>query len=343
MGKGKKLLVALLLIASTAVAGLELYKTVVMYVSEYPSSDINGYVAWGAGGSTDIVGRTLSVYAAEELGTNIIIQNKTGASGAIATEFVKKQPADGYSLLFNSENPPLYKVMNLSQVDYTDFTPIILISQQTPVIVVAPDSPYQSISDLIEDAAARPGKIRLGTTGAGALPANVAAMLEATSGVSFNQVPFGGDSDALTAVMGGHAEVSVINYSVAVDYAKENKVRILTVFANERLESEPDIECISEVYPEYHDYFPWGAFVGVYVDNACPDRVKETLTEAFRAAWERPEFQQYMEENYLIPMGYTGEEAEDYIEKWQQVTAWILYDAGQTDISPAEFGIERHS
>lgn len=335
----KKKLLALLMIVSIAVVGLAGCGG----NKEYPSNDINGYVAWGAGGATDIVARTLSIYAAEELGVDIVIQNKTGASGAIATEFVKKQKADGYTLLFNAENPTLYKVMDISQVDYNDFTPVILISQQTPVIVVAPDSPYQSISDLVEAAKANPGTIKLGTTGAGALPANVAAMLESTSGITFNQVPFGGDADALTAVMGKHADVSVINYSVAVDYAKEGTVRILTVLNNERLANEPDVECISEVYPEYHDYFPWGAFVGVFVNNECSDDVKEKLTTAFSAAWNKDEFQTYLKDNDIIPLGHTGEDAVAYINKWQQVTTWLLQDAGQAVVSPEEFGIERLS
>ena len=231
--------------------------------------------------------------------------------------------------------------MNISNVDYDDFYPVILISQQTPVLVVKSDSDLNSIKDVIDAAQAKPGTVKLATTGIGGLPANVAAMLEGTSHVTFNQIPFDGDSAALTAIMGGHADVSVINYSVAMDYAAEGSVKIICVLANERLASAPDVETISEVYPEYAKYFPWGAFVGVYIRDDCPDRVKETLTAAFRKAWENPEFQEYLETNHILPLGYSGEEARAYIGKWQQVTTWLLDDAGVTEYSPAKYGILR--
>ena len=142
-----------------------------------------------------MVSRALSVYGARELGTSIIIQNKTGASGSVATEFVKRQPADGYSLLFNSENPPLYKVMGLSGIDYDDYYPVILAGQQTAVLVTAADAAYTTVEALFAEALENPDRIRLATTGAGGLTSNVAAMMEAVSGVSFNQVPFDGDAD----------------------------------------------------------------------------------------------------------------------------------------------------
>ncbi|MGN0203616.1 MAG: tripartite tricarboxylate transporter substrate binding protein [Coprococcus sp.] len=341
MKKTSKIIVCLLLIVSTIVAMLEVYKTIRYYTAEYPDNNINGYVAWGAGGSTDTLSRTLSIYAAKELGTNIIIQNKTGASGSVATEYVKRQDSNGYSILFNSENPPLYKVMGLSNVDYDDFYPVILIGQQVAVLVVSADSSYDSLEDLFEDARANPGKINFATTGAGGLPSNVAAMMESTSGVSFKQVPYDGDTSALTALLGGYADLSVINYSVAADYVMNGSVKILTVFANERLESLPYVAAISEIYPEYSSYFPWGAFVGVYVDIDCSDNVKETLTNAFRTGWENEEYQQFLSDNYIMPLGLSGDDANAYIKKFQQITTWLLYDSGQTDYCPDEFGIPR--
>ena len=337
----KKMITTILLIVSTAVAGIELYGVLHLYTKAYPASNINGYVAWGAGGPTDVVSRTLSIYAAEELGTNIIIQNKTGASGSVATEFVKRQPSNGYSILFNSENPPLYIVMGLSNIDYDDYYPVIVAGQQMAVMVVAADSKYSTIEELFADAMANPGSIELATTGAGGLTSNVAAMMSATSGVSFNQVPFDGDSAVITALLGGHADVTVINYSSAVDYVMDGSIKILTVFSDERLDSEPDAPAICESYPEYGKYFPWGTFVGVFVDDECSAEVKETLSGAFRRGWESAEYQKFLEENYITPLGLTGEDARAYIKKWQRVTTWILYDSGQAPYSPANFGLER--
>ncbi len=341
MNKFTKVIIILIFIVSTVVAGNEVYRTIRSITADYPDNNINGYVAWGAGGPTDTVSRALAVYAAEELGTNIIIQNKTGATGSVATEFVKRQNADGYSILFNSENPPLYKVMGISQVDYDDFYPVIIAGQQTAVFVASPDSKYETVEDLFNDALARPGKINLATTGAGGLTSNVAAMLLANSGVQFNHVPYDGDSAVLTAIMGGHADFTIVNYSSAVDYVAAGQVKILTVYSNERLESQPDAPAICEFYPQYESIFPWGTFVGVFVDKDCSDNVKETLSAAFRKGWESEGFQKYLSENYITPLGIYGDEASDYIKKWQQTTCWTLYDAGQTLYSPEDCGIPR--
>ena len=342
MKRFQKTIIAVLLIVSTIIAVSEAYSAIRSVVAEYPDNNINGYVAWGAGGSTDTLSRTLSIYAADVLGTSIIIQNKTGATGSVATEYVKRQTSNGYSILFNSENPPLYKVSGLSNVDYDDFYPVILIGQQTAVLVTAVDSPYNSLEELFDAARANPGKLNYAITGAGGLPSNVGAMMKATSDVVFNEVPYDGDASALTALMGGYSDFTVINYSVAVNYIADGKVKLLTVFANDRLSNQPDVPTISEIYPEYAAYFPWGAFVGVFVNRDCSDNVKEILSNAFRQGWETEGFQTFLTENYIQPLGISGDEADAYIKKFQQVTTWMLYDAGKSEYSPEEFDIPRY-
>lgn len=341
MKKRNKIIVAILLIASILVAANELYTYIRGLTADYPDNDVNGYIAWAAGGATDTTSRAIAVQAQKFLGTNIVMQNKTGATGAVATEFVAHQTADGYSILFNAENPTLYHVMDISTVDYDDFYPVLLFGSQVACVIVPPNSKYNSISDVIEDAAANPGKINLGISGVGGLPYNVACMLSSTSNVEFNQVPFDGDSSIISALLGGHVDLSIVNYSTCADLYKTGDVKILTVLDNDRLDAIPEIETISEVYPEYEKYFPWGAFTGVWVRNDVSDEVKETLTEAFRQGYETEDFQNYLAENYIIPLGTSGDEAMTYVRRWQSVTTWLLYDAGATNISPAEYDIPR--
>ena len=297
MSKRNKIIVAVLLVISILVAGNEIYQFVRGLTAEYPDNDLNGYIAWGAGGATDTTSRGITVQAQKFLGANIVMQNKTGATGAIATEFVSRLPADGYSLLYNAENPTLYHVMDISNIDYEEFYPVLLFGSQVAVVIVPPDSKYQSIKDVIDEAAANPGKLNLGISGVGGLPYNVSCMMESTSGVDFNQVPFDGDASIISALLGGHVDLSVVNYSTAADLYKSGDLRILTVLDNQRLEAIPEIETISEIYPEYEKYFPWGAFTGVYCRKDVPDDRKELLTDAFRKAYETDEFQSYLEDN----------------------------------------------
>ena len=228
---------------SILVAGNEIYQFIRGLTADYPDNDINGYIAWAAGGATDTTSRGISMQAQKFLGTNIVMQNKTGATGAIATEFVSRLPADGYSLLYNAENPTLYHVMDISNVDYEEFYPVLLFGSQVPVVIVPPNSKYQSIKEVIEDAAANPGKISLGISGVGGLPYNVSCMLQSTSNVQFNQVPFDGDSSIISALLGGHVDLSVVNYSTAADLYKTGDLRILTVLNNDRKLIALDVTC----------------------------------------------------------------------------------------------------
>ncbi len=136
--------------------------------------------------------------AQEHLGKTIILQNRTGATGAIATTFVANQPADGYSILFGAENPNLYKVTGLSQIDYDQFEPVFLMMANVGVVIVSKDSPYTSYRELIEAAAS--GKtITMGSTGPGGLPYVATTMIEKIHDVKFNKMQFDGEGPCITA------------------------------------------------------------------------------------------------------------------------------------------------
>lgn len=307
----------------------------------YPSKNIYGYIAWGAGGATDNASRFITPLAENYLNSNIILQNKTGATGAIATQFVENQKPDGYSILYHAENPALYKVMDISSIDYDMFKPIILIGQEIAVMISNPNSNYKNIEDVIEYGKQNPSEIKLGTTGVGGLPFNVASMINTTSGVVFNQVPFDGDASLLASLLGNHIDVAIVNLSSAIELFNAGEIHIIASIDNSYINKLPDVKPITEVYSEYDKYFPWGAFYGVFVHKDTPDDVTNILTEAFINAFNEPVFSQYLDNSNILPMGLTGDLAKEYIDKWQQVSSWLLHDAGETKISPEVFGIER--
>ena len=125
----KKLLLTVLFTALMAQAAF----------AAYPEKNLQGYIMWGAGGAMDNVARAITPMAGKELGKTVIMQNKTGATGAIATTFVNNLPADGYTLLFGAENPNLYKVTGLAKIDYADFDPVLLMMANVGVVVVPKD------------------------------------------------------------------------------------------------------------------------------------------------------------------------------------------------------------
>ena len=177
--------------------------------AKYPTQNINGIVQWGAGGGTDSLMRPLAALAEQELGSSIVIQNMTGATGSVATQYVYDAAADGYNLLMGAENPALYDVLEISELTYEDFDCVYLIGDEVVGIIVGKDSKYESFTDIIEDALANPGTIKLSTTGTGGLPWEVGAFITDVTGATFNQIPYDSDASAKTAVMSGECDFTV--------------------------------------------------------------------------------------------------------------------------------------
>ncbi len=229
----------------------------------YPEKNIQGLIMWGAGGGTDNFARAITPLAEQKLGQTIILQNKTGASGAVATTLTVNSPADGYTLLYGAENPANYRVLGLSPLSFHDLQPIVIAVEGAVVICVNPDTPYNTMEELVE-AAKGDKKIRMATSGVGGLPYVAGAMMKNIHGTDFNYIQFDGDGPGATAVMGGHADVMPLALSTSVEYMRAGRLRGLAVLTTKRVPQLPDVPAITEIYPEYAQYLPWGPFTTVY-------------------------------------------------------------------------------
>ncbi|WP_424475124.1 Bug family tripartite tricarboxylate transporter substrate binding protein [Oceanobacillus kimchii] len=310
--------------------------------SNYPNKDVNGIIQWGEGGATDNISRTLAPLAEEELGGSIVMQNRAGASGAIGAQYVYDQPSDGYTLLFGAENPNLYQTLGISERDYlNDFVPITIIGQSYAGIVVKADSEYETLEDLVEASKNNPGELVMGTSGEGGLPHVAASMLKSELGTDFNMVPYDGDGPLATALLGEEIDTTVLAVSAAQEYVESGDFRMLAIINNEPLESFPDTPLITDVYPEFDKYLPWGPFQGVFAHKDTPEDVVEKLVTSFEAAQENEEFQNTLSNLGVNPLNINGDEAIEYLEQNRSTSTWMLYDAGETDTSPEEFDIPR--
>ncbi|MDR1709620.1 MAG: tripartite tricarboxylate transporter substrate binding protein [Candidatus Accumulibacter sp.] len=307
----------------------------------FPERDLTGTIMWGAGGAMDVVSRAIQPHAEAALGKKIVMVNKPGGTGAIATNFVNNAPNDGYNLLFGAENPQLHKVLGLAEFDYDKFFPVNILARSVGVIVVKADAPWKSITDLVNDAAKRPGKIKMGMTGPGGLPHTVASMLRAVTKFDVISVPFDGEGPAVTAVMGGHADFSPVGVGAAAEGIKAGRIRALTVVNIEPFDSLPGVPPIVKEYPDFAKFLPWGPFYGVFVRKDTPDDVKAKLVEAFKKAADEAQFKQLMTDRGNLMMNISGAEAEAFLVKWQSVTSWLLQDVGAAKISPDKFGIAK--
>jgi len=310
-------------------------------LAEYPEKDIQGIIQWGAGGSTDTVMRAVTPHAEEVLGGKVVMQNMTGGVGAIATKYVGAQDADGYTLLMGAENPQLYKVMGLGDSDYSDFTPINIIARGVPLIVANNDAPFNSFKEMVEYVQAHPKEVKFGSTGPGGLPSVVTAMLTSEVELPVTFVPYDGDGPALTALQGGAIDVMPAVLGAAIEGVKAGRMKVIAlvdVAANPAL---PDVAPITVDYPGYEKYLPWGPFFGIFVKNGTPDDVVQKLSAAYGEGVKNAEFVSLIEGRGFTVLNLSGDEARSFLNKWQSVTSWLVFDAGIAKASPEEFGIPR--
>ena len=307
-------------------------------LAAYPDKNIQGIIMWGAGGGMDGVARSLTPLAEPHLGKTVIMQNKVGATGAIATTLVANAPADGYNLLYAAENPAIYRILGISPLSFHDLEPIIIPIEGTVVICVNPDTPYKTMEDLVK-ATETNKRIKMATSGTGGLPYVAGAMMKTIHGSEFNYIQFDGDGPGATAVMGGHADAMPLALSTSVEYIRGGRLRGLAVLRTERVPQLPDVPAITEIYPEYEKFLPWGPFYGVFVKKGTPADVVAKLTEAFSKAAGEERFKEYADNSGGRLINLTGDAAKEYLAKFESTASWLIYNAGGAKKSPAEFGI----
>ncbi|MEA3251795.1 MAG: tripartite tricarboxylate transporter substrate binding protein [Pseudomonadota bacterium] len=309
--------------------------------AEYPERNIQGIIQWGAGGATDTVARSLTPYVEDALGTDIILNNRPGGTGVIGMNAVMQQPANGYTVLYGAENPQLYPIMGLADFDYSAMTPINVIGQGLVVIAAPADSQFDNLKELLDYANKNPGKLRMGGTGAGGLPSTILAMVNSVSSLDVRNVTFGGDGPGITALLGSHIDFMPLSLAAAQDQIAAGRLKGLAVFTKEKIEELPNTPPITQALPEIESYLPWGPFWAVAVNKDTPEDIVATLSEAYQKGVANENFQKFLSENGAKSLNLQGEKAEEFLNRWQSVTAWALQKADAAKISPEDVGIPK--
>lgn len=308
--------------------------------TNFPTATLNGTIVWAAGGACDNTSRAISPLAAKELGQNIIMTNREGASNAIAVKYVYDQAADGYNILFGAESIQMGKVLGTTELDYDNFIPINIFCQGVGVVLVRPGT-YETITDLVQAMLDKPGEIRSAITGPSGTSIIVDAMFTDLLETKPNEITFDGEGPAVTALLGGHVDFTAVTMSAASEMIKSGDLVPLALIHNEPLAGFEDIPLVTSAYPEFEKFLPWGPFFGAWVKESTPDDVVEVLRDAFAKAVETDEFQDFLKNAGNLYLGITGDEADSFTSNFKSVSSWLLYDIGTAEISPEEFGIPR--
>jgi len=216
--------------------------------AEFPDKPIRIVIPFAAGGPTDVAGRIMAEDMSKTLGQPVVVENRPGGNGVIATRFVAKAPADGYTLLFTSlnhtVNPHLLKAPGYDPAK--DFAPISLVSSSPSILIVGTVQPYKSMQELVAAGKAKDSRITFGSAGHGGSAHLAGELLKKQSGAQFLHVPFKGNGPAATDLMGGQITFMFYPTSGIKSVLDSGKVRPLAITSAQRSPAYPNIPTMKE-------------------------------------------------------------------------------------------------
>ena len=262
--------------------------------STYPNKPINLIVPYGAGGSADSRSRQIAQKMSVILKQPIVVDNKPGAGGNIGTEFVARSVPDGYTIGMGNFAPmAINKTLfgNLRYDPETDLSPIILIEKGPLVLVVNPNSPYQTIGDIVAAAKAKPGVLTFSSGGIGGSHQLSAELFELNAGISMIHVPYKSGSAALTDLMGGNVDLMFDQMYSAVPSIKAGKLRPIAITSKKRSPLLPNVPSFAELgYPKV-EVLNWQ---GLIAPRGTPKAIIDQLNTAANQVLRDPTLRELM-------------------------------------------------
>lgn len=229
----------------------------------YPAKPVRIVVGFTAGGSTDVIARLVAQRLSGNMGQSIIVDNRPGATGAIADELVAKAPADGYTLLINSGSSAITAVLRKLPYDFKrDLTPVSLVATVPFVIIVHPSLPVRNVKELIEFARARPGKLSCGVSGTAGAHHLASELFNQMAKVSIVPVPFKGGADNVIATASGQIELSYATLTAALPLLQAERLRPLAVTSIKRSSLLPSVPSLDEAGLTGYDRPNWNGMLG---------------------------------------------------------------------------------
>jgi tripartite-type tricarboxylate transporter receptor subunit TctC len=292
----------------------------------YPNKPVKFVVAFAPGGPADIIARLLGQRLSESIGQPVVIENRGGAGGSLASGIVAKVPADGYTLMINTSsyavNASLSK--NPSFDAEKDFVLASVVASSPNLLVSFPGLKAKNLQEIVTEA--KSGKLNYGSAGAGTTPHLTAEYLFKVLGkVDVTHIPFQGAGPALAATMGGQVEMASVALPAAVEMVKGGKVRGLAVTSNKRVASMPDVPTVAESgFPGFEDY----TWVGVFAPSKTSPEIVNYLNLEIGKILRSADFQAKLAGVGFEPVGGTPKEAGDYLKV--EITKWakIIKETG---------------
>ena len=278
----------------------------IAHAQQYPVKPVRLLIPWPPGGANDVVGRIVSLRLTEQLGQQVIVENRGGASGTIGSDILAKGPADGYTVMVHSAthvaNPHLYRKLPYDTLK--DFTGVTALAVQVGMLVVHPSLPVKSVKEFIALGKARPDQVVYGSSGSGSFVHLAMALLNSMSGTKMVHVPFKGGGPATIALASGEIQAMTATIGSLIPHVASKRVRPLGVTSSKRVKLYPDVPSIAETVPGY-EFVAW---IGAFVPAATPRPIVDRLNAEFRKALAHPDTAKILGGQTLDPMPMSPEE-----------------------------------
>ena len=288
--------------------------------SNWPNKPVKWVVPFPPGGAMDAIARTLGDVAGRKLGQPFVIENKAGAGGNIGSDYVAKQPADGYTLMITSigmaTNGALYNKLSYDPIK--DFAPVSLLAVVPNILVISPkQKDINSAQDLVAKAKKNPNQLTYASAGNGTSIHLAGANFTALTGVDMLHVPYRGSSPAITDMLGGQVDVMFDSITSARPHIQSGKLKALGVTTKTRSSAMPDVPTLEEAGIAGYEVSPWFAtFMPAGTSPAIVEKLGKTLNEAM----QDPEVQKRLASIGAEPIGSTpaelGKHLQSETDRW---------------------------
>jgi tripartite-type tricarboxylate transporter receptor subunit TctC len=281
------------------------------WAQNYPVKPIRIVVGMAVGGALDLPARAIAKMLSERLGQQVIVENRTGAGGAIATEAVAKSTADGYTLLMlNLADTVLPSLRKLPYDLENDFAPVSFVSTYSDVIGIHPSVPARNIKELIAISRSQPGKLSYGSSGIGSLAHLSGELFNMMAKVSLIHVPYKGGAESALAAASGQVSLCIASVSAVLPLLHRDKLRPLAVTTATRASLLPSVPTIDESGVPGYDYFGWN---GVSAPAGVPKDIIVRLNTVLNNALSTPEAKELLGRQGLDPRTSTPEQFRKFV------------------------------
>lgn len=294
----------------------------VMAQGAYPDKPVRMVIAFPPGGPTDLVARVLAQKLTEQMGQQVLVDNKPGANGNIAAELVAKAPSDGYTIFYNTSavalSPALYK--KLSYDVRTDLAPVALTAVIPLVLAVHPSVPANTVGEFLAHVKANPGKLSYGSAGNGNITHLGAFLMLQSQGLAAQHIPYKGSAPALTDAVAGQTQFLTDTINSALPFIRDKRLKALAVTSLQRSPVLPEVPTLAESGLRG---FEVGAWQGVMVPARTAPEIVNRLNAELMKALASPDVKAKLAAQGATPLGSTpaeyGAYVRDELARWDRV------------------------